>query len=447
MQDVTRNSYSLYKRNSGLRTIWYVRFWDDELQSYSAGRSTGQTAKAVAHRIAQKWLSEGVPAVQTNDYKAMKKRIISTMTRYLELTRAISKDRVVEEKELIKMFYTQVTKETLGSDERFVEYLYRFWDWEGEHVQKLRELKKPIGLRYVNDCRSRIKKHIEPYFKDMLLTDVTIEALEKFMMSFTLRDEKFENGYSRRTVNMIMKVIIIALKDALRLKKLLHDPVGGLELFADDTRERGILNPKELQKVFTFPWKDERSKTASILAAVSGMRVSEIIALRMSDLDIEHNIISVHKSYSTVEKTSKTTKSGKARYVYTDPAIIQMLVSLHDKNPFKGPFIFYSTSATKPMRVETIERSLKAVLEDVIGKEDREERNITFHCFRHFYNSTIRGSVPDETLRLQMGHLSKKMTDVYDHITDERGEKLRKATQEMILPFISFDESTVKSVI
>ncbi|GHU60358.1 hypothetical protein FACS189444_7020 [Spirochaetia bacterium] len=58
MQEVTRNSYSLYKRESGSRTIWYARFWDDQAQGYSSGRSTGQTTKAAAHRQVQKWLTE-----------------------------------------------------------------------------------------------------------------------------------------------------------------------------------------------------------------------------------------------------------------------------------------------------------------------------------------------------------------------------------------------------
>jgi hypothetical protein len=53
---VTRNSYSLYKRESGNRIIWYVRFWDDQTQSYTNGRSTGQATKAAAQRQAQKWL-------------------------------------------------------------------------------------------------------------------------------------------------------------------------------------------------------------------------------------------------------------------------------------------------------------------------------------------------------------------------------------------------------
>ncbi|MFP3089357.1 hypothetical protein LQZ21_03420 [Treponema sp. TIM-1] len=51
MQEITRNSYSIYKRETGSRTIWYVRFWDDETQSYTSGRSTGQTTKAAANRL------------------------------------------------------------------------------------------------------------------------------------------------------------------------------------------------------------------------------------------------------------------------------------------------------------------------------------------------------------------------------------------------------------
>jgi hypothetical protein len=32
--------------------------------------------------------------------------------------------------------------------------------------------------------------------------------------------------------------------------------------------------------------------------------------------------------------------------------------------------------------------------------------------------------------------LDEKMTDLYDHMTDDRGEQLRKAVQAKILPFI-----------
>jgi integrase len=71
-----------------------------------------------------------------------------------------------------------------------------------------------------------------------------------------------------------------------------------------------------------------------------------------------------------------------------------------------------------------------------LGEVVRRERNISFHGFRHFFNSTIRGTVSDDILRLQTGHLDEKMTDAYDHMTDDRGNQLRKAMQTKILPFI-----------
>jgi integrase len=75
----------------------------------------------------------------------------------------------------------------------------------------------------------------------------------------------------------------------------------------------------------------------------------------------------------------------------------------------------------------------------IIGEIIRRERNLTFHGFRHFFNSTIRGTVSDDILRLQTGHADAKMTDHYDHITDDRGEQLRKAVQAKILPYIPQD--------
>jgi hypothetical protein len=183
MQEVTRNSYSLYKRETGSRTIWYVRFWDDETQNYSSGRSTGQTTKAAAHRQVQKWLAEGQPKVQNKNHKITQNRLMGAITKYLQDIGVIKKSEFQEAGEIIKLFYAQVTNSQMSSGEGFAAYLYRFWDWEGAYVQGRLERGKSIGKRYVEDCRKRIELHIEPYFKDTLLCDVTTQALEDFMRS------------------------------------------------------------------------------------------------------------------------------------------------------------------------------------------------------------------------------------------------------------------------
>ena len=89
-----------------------------------------------------------------------------------------------------------------------------------------------------------------------------------------------------------------------------------------------------------------------------------------------------------------------------------------------------------PLDFGRIDQKEAEKLTIIYGEIVRRERNISFHGFRHFFNSTIRGTVSDDILRLQTGHLDPDMTDDYDHMTDERGEQLRKAVQAKILPFI-----------
>jgi integrase len=442
----------------------------------------------------------------------------------------------------------------LFSEEGFIDYLLRFWDWNGDYVQGRLERKKSIGRKYVDDCRSIILRHIKPFFKDTALCDVTTLSLESFMKSIPRRDMDSRNGYSRRSINIMMKIIKKALKDAVRLGIIPRNPADNIELLADDTRGRGIITPSELQRLFEIEWADERGKIASILAAVSGMRLGEIIALQRNDIDPERKTIYLRHNYSAKEKRLKVPKSGKERIIYTDETIVRMLIDLHSKNPYKGSYIFWGLKSDKPIRFETIEKYLEKALAVLLGeevrkaitaewqetalvlastqgiqpdeiiaigkdaidttqncirirysyafknnklvvcKEDKEriipievlvlqqltslcmkephvfifggkesisqiyfenrepneekqltlllgeivrrDRNISFHGFRHFFNSTIRGTVSDDILRLQTGHSDEKMTDLYDHMTDDRGDQLRKAVQAKILPFI-----------
>lgn len=225
----------------------------------------------------QKWLFEGLPETNKKDHKATKNRLILAIEKYLKDCDVIKKGEIYEVADIIKLFYTQVTNLKLTSGEKFVEYLYHFWDWNGNYVQGRIERGKKIGKRYIDGCHAKIKMHIKPFFNDILLSDVTTSSLEQFMRSIPRRGADPLNGYSTSTINLVMKVIKKALKEAVRLGLLPRDPSNSIELLLEDTEERGILSPDEITELFNLKWKDERSKLACILGAVSGMRLSEIV--------------------------------------------------------------------------------------------------------------------------------------------------------------------------
>jgi integrase len=108
------------------------------------------------------------------------------------------------------------------------------------------------------------------------------------------------------------------------------------------------------------------------------------------------------------------------------------------ENPPEGKeFIFWGTEPGKPMFLRAFLYDLRKAMCDIgISIEEQKRRNLTFHSWRHYYNSALRGTVPDETLRKFVGHESEEMTDNYDHVTNEQIDSMYKAMEAKILPFV-----------
>ena len=128
------------------------------------------------------------------------------------------------------------------------------------------------------------------------------------------------------------------------------------------------------------------------------MRMGEIQALSISN---------IHERYVS-EKYSWSPKYGlvppKGNSVRDNPIpykTVKYLNKLMDITPYKGPddLIFWGADRFIPIRNEIILNNLYSALEGIgISKEARKERNITFHSWRHFYNTVMRGKVPDSKL-------------------------------------------------
>jgi hypothetical protein len=112
----------LYKRKSGNRTVWHVRFWDDDFQTCSSGHSTGQTVEAAAHRVAQKWLSEGIPEAKRGNQKVSQKRMMGAIAKYLEDAGVPDSERKYEAGEILKLLYSHYQSAVIlcGLKTRFV---------------------------------------------------------------------------------------------------------------------------------------------------------------------------------------------------------------------------------------------------------------------------------------------------------------------------------------
>ncbi len=70
-----------------------------------------------------------------------------------------------------------------------------------------------------------------------------------------------------------------------------------------------------------------------------------------------------------------------------------------------------------------------------INEDERKVRNITFHSWRHFFNSTMRShNIADSKVQKITGHKTDAMTEHYTHFNIDDFKEVRNL-QENILNF------------
>ena len=89
-------------------------------------------------------------------------------------------------------------------------------------------------------------------------------------------------------------------------------------------------------------------------------------------------------------------------------------------------FVFSNNDVKKPLaRFKIYEQFSKALANIGITEEERKNRHISFHSWRHTFASRLaNANLPEVYIRRLTGHSSKQILDTYSHI---QMEKLKEA--------------------
>jgi integrase len=379
--------------------------------------------------------------------------IMGQIHRYLQSYALIQKGQEISTNDLLDMLSLNLNGVSLKKDNPlFVEYLLKFWNWEeSDYVRDKLAGGFKIGKSYIADNLARIQNHAVPFFDPNLrIKDVNtglLESFKKHLLTQKITPKTVRNtaqdelsNITPKTISEIIQSIKKPLKEATRLNIIPHNPATGMTPLAKIQKARGILTSAEVKKLFAHTWRNKRAKLANLLSCLTGMREAEIGALQLADLrfDGDKGIIAISHSYERRQKILKSTKNGKPRIVCVPPFMIDRLRELYAENPHEGgAFIFWGSRSDRPMFLRSFIEELRETMEAIgISLDEQAKRNITFHSWRHYYNSALRGAVPDETLRKFVGHEDEAMTNNYDHVTDEQIDSIYKAMEAKILPFV-----------
>jgi site-specific recombinase XerD len=161
-----------------------------------------------------------------------------------------------------------------------------------------------------------------------------------------------------------------------------------------------VLSPEEVARFFhAIP--SLKHRTILMVAYGAGLRISEAVSLRLTDIDRERRVLRVRQG-----------KGKKDRYTVLSPALIEML----DRFCWAAQpedLLFTTRWKDRPITDSTLQRVCRAA-QEAAGLDKR----ISPHTLRHSFATHLLEAGTDlRVIQVLLGHASPKTTAIYTHVS------------------------------
>ena len=275
---------------------------------------------------------------------------------------------------------------------------------------------KPYTDRVLKENRQRLDLHILPYLGEKRLCDITVATIKGWL--HTLQDK----GLSNSTINRVRNTAIPVFDSLAEQELIPSNPVRSVKpMSVSSISSRDAFTDKEIKAIFSVEWGSPLARLACLLAACTGMRIGEVRALRPMDI-VDGAVLIRHSA--TEDGKLKSTKSGKSR-ICALPEGLEKALKAYCRG--RNDLIF-TTNGTAPVSGTYI----NGYLRDAMAKAGIDDSGLSFHSFRHYFNSRLVGAgVSGELVRAVIGHQSEAMTDRYLHLRSDQLEAVRKVQESI----------------
>lgn len=256
--------------------------------------------------------------------------------------------------------------------------------------------------RRPRENRSRYDKWLKKELAALQLSQILATHIDNVLSRMR------ETGLAISTQNHMLKLIRQAFKKANEWNIWKGpNPCDYIKLPKDNNARQRFLSHEEARTLLTaLAKKSKQTAQIATLSLYSGMRLGEIFALKWSDVDFEHGIITILDS-----------KNGESRPVFVTEPIKAILAELAPGPP--GSNLFTTSDGGS---IQFLSNSFGRAVDEIglnNGITDRRQK-VTFHTLRHTYASwAVMAGVPLYQVGKALGHKSTAMTERYSHLAPD----------------------------
>jgi integrase/recombinase XerD len=161
-----------------------------------------------------------------------------------------------------------------------------------------------------------------------------------------------------------------------------------------------VLSPNELTRSFAAI-AGLKYRAVLMTAYAAGLRVSEVAALRVEDIDSHRMVIRVQQG-----------KGRKDRYVMLSPKLLELLRT-YWKAARPRTWLFPGRDPNRPITASAVIKACRRA-----RRAAGLEKRVTVHTLRHSFATHLLEAGTDlRTIQVLLGHHSPRTTAVYTHVS------------------------------
>ncbi len=272
-------------------------------------------------------------------------------------------------------------------------------------------------LVYMDKLKNSSKHTLRAYKKDLLdfyeyvkknnfdYKNISRNSLRGFLIE--LREKGLDKRSISRKISSIRSFYKFLLKDGAIEK----NPLVSLELPKIDKKLPSFLTEEEVFKLINAPNEKKligfRDKLILIFLYSTGMRVSEIVSLKVSQLDLDKGEVII------------TGKGKKDRVIFLTEELKDLIREYLNKRKKNSNVLFINRNG-KPLTDKGIR-----LLVEKYAKKVVPYKKVTPHTFRHTFATHLLTNGADlRVVQELLGHTKLSTTQIYTHLTKENLKKI-----------------------